>query len=308
MPQKLLFVINPHSGKGEMRHAGIDCIDRFVHAGYEVTVHTTQGVGDAMRYVAAEGDRFDLVVCSGGDGTLNETVAGLMQLTSQPPLGYIPTGTVNDFASSLGIPKHTEEATSLILTGTPYAVDIGQFGARYFTYVAGFGAFTDVSYSTPQNSKNLLGRLAYILEGIKSVPQLKIYNIHATSEDRVIEGEFIYGMVTNATSVGGFKGFLPSDVSMDDGLFEVVLVRAPTNAVELQMILNEVLMPPEEPRFLVRFKTPSICFETEDDMPWTLDGEFGGAPHKVMINNHNKALHIIVRGKKKALPGETASR
>lgn len=297
MPQKLLFIINPHSGKGEMRHLGIDCIDRFVRAGYEVTVHTTQGTGDATRIVGREGDRYDLIVCSGGDGTLNETVAGMMQMTDRPSLGYIPTGTVNDFASSLSIPKHPEEAVERIIQGKPYAVDIGRFGSRYFTYVAGFGAFTDVSYSTPQNSKNLLGRLAYILEGIKTVPQLKMYHVKAVCDEMTVEGEFIYGMVTNATSVGGFKGIMPSDVAMDDGLFEVVLVRAPANAVEMQMILNEMLLPPEEPRFLVRFKTPSIHFQAEEEMAWTLDGEFGGAPHQVMITNQNRALHIIVPGK-----------
>lgn len=297
MPQKLLFVINPHSGKGEMRHLGIDCIDRFVKAGYEVTVHTTQSMGDATHIVAEEGDRYDLVVCSGGDGTLNETVSGMMCLTDQPPLGYIPTGTVNDFASSLGIPKHPEEATELILKGKPYSVDIGRFGDRYFTYVAGFGAFTDVSYTTPQNSKNLLGRLAYILEGIKTVPQLKVYHVKVSCDRFAVDGEFIYGMVTNATSIGGFKGIVPSDVEMDDGLFEVVLVRAPANAVELQQILNEILVTPEEPRFLVRFKAPSIHFESEEEMAWTLDGEFGGAPQQVDIVNQRRALHVIVPGR-----------
>lgn len=297
MPQKLLLVVNPSSGKGEMRHHAIECIDRFVKAGYEVTVYTTQKTGDATRIVSERGDKFDLVVCSGGDGTLNETVAGLMMLAEMPALGYIPTGTVNDFASSLGIPKRPEEATDLIIHGKPYAVDIGCFGSRYFTYVAGFGAFTDVSYSTPQNSKNLLGRLAYILEGIKSVPQLKAYHVRAIYQEQTVDGEFIYGMVTNTTSVGGFKGIVPSDVCMDDGLFEVVLVRAPANPVELQMILNELLLTQDENKFVVRFKTPDIRFVMDEEIAWTLDGEFGGAPQEVNIVNKKKALRVYVKGK-----------
>ncbi len=293
MPQRLLFIVNPNSGKGEMRHQAIDCIDRFVKADYEVTVYTTQQSGDATRIVTDRGSDFDLIVCSGGDGTLNETVAGLMRLKEKPALGYIPSGTTNDFATSLGIPKKALDAAELILRSKPYCVDVGCFNDRYFTYVAGFGAFTEVAYSTPQNTKNALGRMAYILEGIKSLPTLQTYHVKVECEDRTIEDEFIFGMVTNATTVGGFKGIV-HNVGLDDGLFEVFLVKAPTNPLEIQQILNELLIAPDDNKFIIRFKTPYVRFTADREMPWTLDGEFGGAPHIAEISNCQQALHIFV--------------
>lgn len=294
MPQKLLFVVNPNSGKGEMRQHVVDCVDLFVKADYEVTLYTTQKAGDASRIVAERGEHFDLIVCSGGDGTLNETVGGLMRLDEKPALGYIPSGTTNDFASSLQIPKKPLDAAALILSGMPSSVDVGSFNGRYFTYVAGFGAFTEVSYTTPQNSKNALGRLAYILEGIKSLPMLRNYHVRVESEDQHIEDDFIFGMVTNATTVGGFKGIIASDVGLDDGLFEVFLVKAPTNPLDFQVIFNEILISPGSSKLVTRFKAKSVCFTADGEMPWTLDGEFGGAPRTAEIVNHQKALHLFV--------------
>lgn len=295
MPQKLLFIINPNSGKGEIRHHLIDCIDRFIRAGYEVTVHTTQKSGDATEAVMNRGSAYDLIVCSGGDGTLNETVTGLMHLREKPALGYIPSGTTNDFATSLGIPKKPLDAVELIQFGKPYSVDVGSFNGRYFTYVAGFGAFTEVSYSTPQNNKNAFGRLAYILEGIKSVTTLQHYHVRVECENCLFEDDFIFGMVTNATTVGGFKGIVVDDVGLDDGLFEVFLVRAPANPLEFQMILNELLTTPEDSKFIIRAKTPRVRFTADREMPWTLDGEFGGAPLVAEISNCQRALHIFVQ-------------
>ena len=294
MPRKLLFVVNPNSGKGEMRLHIVDCVDLFVKAGYEVTLYTTQKAGDASRIVATRGSHFDLIICSGGDGTLNETVAGLMQLNEKPSLGYIPSGTTNDFATSLAIPKKATDAAELILRGIPSTVDVGRFNDRYFTYVAGFGAFTEVAYSTPQNTKNTLGRLAYILEGIKSLPTLRNYHVKVEHDDQVIEDDFIFGMVTNATTVGGFKGIISSDVGLDDGLFEVFLVKAPSNPIELQMIFNELLLSSEQSKFIVRFKSKHVRFIADTEMPWTLDGEFGGAPQVTDIFNCQKALHLYV--------------
>ncbi len=294
MPQKLLFIVNPNSGKGEMRLHVVDCVDQFVKADYEVTLYTTQKAGDATRIVATRGSDFDLIVCSGGDGTLNETVGGLMQLAEKPALGYIPSGTTNDFASSLQIPKKPLDAAALILNGMPSSVDVGSFNGRYFTYVAGFGAFTEVSYSTPQNTKNALGRLAYILEGIKSLPTLRNYHVRVESESQSVEGDFIFGMVTNATTVGGFKGIIANDVGLDDGLFEVFLVKAPTNPIELQMVFNEILVSPEQCKFVTRFKAQHVRFVSDIEVPWTLDGEFGGAPQVAEIVNHQKALHLFV--------------
>ena len=293
MPQRLLFVVNPNSGKGEMRHHIVDCVDAFVRAEFEVTLYTTQKSGDATRIVIERGAEFDRIVCSGGDGTLNETVAGLMALKEKPALGYIPSGTTNDFASSLKIPKNAIDATNLIIDGKPYHVDVGQFNDRYFTYVAGFGAFTEVSYSTPQVSKNTLGRLAYILEGIKSLHTLRPYSVTVKTDEQIISDKFIFGMVTNATTVGGFKGIIANDVGLDDGLFEIFLVKAPTNPIELQMTINELLVSPDTNKFITRFKAQRVEFISDEEIPWTLDGEFGGAPKNVEIINHQKALNIF---------------
>ncbi len=293
MPQRLLFVVNPNSGKGEMRHHIVDCVDAFVRAEFEVTLYTTQKSGDATRIVMERGAEFDRIVCSGGDGTLNETVAGLMALNEKPALGYIPSGTTNDFASSLKIPKNPIEATNLIIDGKPYHVDVGQFNDRYFTYVAGFGAFTEVSYSTPQVSKNTLGRLAYILEGIKSLHTLRPYSVTVKTDEQIISDKFIFGMVTNATTVGGFKGIIANDVGLDDGLFEIFLAKAPTNPIELQMTINELLVSPDTNKFITRFKAQRVEFISDEEIPWTLDGEFGGAPKNVEIINHQKALNIF---------------
>ena len=293
MPQRLLFVVNPNSGKGEMRHHIVDCVDAFVRAEFEVTLYTTQKSGDATRIVMERGAEFDRIVCSGGDGTLNETVAGLMALNEKPALGYIPSGTTNDFASSLKIPKNAIDATNLIIDGKPYHVDVGQFNDRYFTYVAGFGAFTEVSYSTPQVSKNTLGRLAYILEGIKSLHTLRPYSVTVKTDEQIISDKFIFGMVTNATTVGGFKGIIANDVGLDDGLFEIFLAKAPTNPIELQMTINELLVSPDTNKFITRFKAQRVEFISDEEIPWTLDGEFGGAPKNVEIINHQKALNIF---------------
>ena len=293
MPQRLLFVVNPNSGKGEMRHHIVDCVDAFVRAEFEVTLYTTQKSGDATRIVMERGAEFDRIVCSGGDGTLNETVAGLMALNEKPALGYIPSGTTNDFASSLKIPKNPIDATNLIIDGKPYHVDVGQFNDRYFTYVAGFGAFTEVSYSTPQVSKNTLGRLAYILEGIKSLHTLRPYSVTVKTDEQIISDKFIFGMVTNATTVGGFKGIIANDVGLDDGLFEIFLAKAPTNPIELQMTINELLVSPDTNKFITRFKAQRVEFISDEEIPWTLDGEFGGAPKNVEIINHQKALNIF---------------
>lgn len=294
MPQKLLFVINPDAGKGTIREKTLDCIDLFVREGFDVMVYTTQKSQDATRIVRARAEEFDRIVCSGGDGTLNEVVTGLLDGGHKVPLGYIPAGTVNDFASSLFIPKQVMEAAKMAAGSDFQTVDIGRFAGRYFCYVAAFGAFTNVSYTTPQVQKNLLGRTAYILEGIKSLPSVKPYDIRIETDDGlVIEDQFIYGMISNATSIGGFKELTPRDVRMDDGLFEVVLVRQPKTPLDWQNIFNELVQPHEESQFLIEFKTPGLQVSSNTEISWTLDGEFGGTLKEVRIDNQYQALTIF---------------
>ena len=294
--QKLLFIVNPNSGKGEIRQHLLGCVEQFVRAGFQVEVYTTQKPNDAMEIVRERGGTFDRIVCSGGDGTLNEVISGLRVGNHQTVLGYIPVGTVNDFATSLGIPKAPQQAAALCVTGEPFEVDIGRFGERYFDYIAAFGAFTEVSYQTPQENKNALGRIAYLLEGVRELPQIKEIPMTVITDNERIEGEFLYGMVSNTTTVAGIKGLPIPDVRMDDGLFEVVLIRLPKTRAEWQQALSELAQPETEWSFLLRFAASKIRFCSEQPVAWTLDGEFGGKHTEVEIETIHPGVQILVDG------------
>ena len=231
MYRKLLFTLNPHAGRGAVREHFTDLVDGFVRAGYDVTVHTSQKPLDLPDYIAENAGSYEVLVSCGGDGTLNETVNGLMRCPERPAFCYIPAGTVNDFASSLGIPKDMRKAGRLVEEGIPFDCDIGQFGERYFAYVAAFGAFTDVSYQTPQQSKQLFGKLAYVAEGIKRLPGLSPYRVRVRCGEMDLEEDFLYGMVSNSTSVAGLK-LSEEHIFLNDGLFEVAMVRYPRNLSE----------------------------------------------------------------------------
>ena len=202
--KKMLFIVNPRSGKGQIKNNLLEILDIFNKAGYEPTMHITQSVLDAKETVKAKAADYDVVVCSGGDGTLNETVSGLMEEGIEIPLGYIPAGSTNDFASSLRIPRNMKKAAQLITEGRLFQCDVGTFNERYFNYVAAFGAFTEVSYATPQQMKNVLGHQAYILEAMKKLMSIKPATMILEHDGGRIEGEFLYGMISNSTSVGGF--------------------------------------------------------------------------------------------------------
>lgn len=296
MPGKLLWIVNPLAGKAEIKQHALACIDTFVKAGWDVTVYTTQSGGDARRAARERAAAFDRIVCSGGDGTLGETVAGIMDAGVPVPLGYIPAGTTNDFAASLGLPKLPALAAAAAAGDCTAVLDIGQFGERYFTYVAAFGLFTDVSYTTPQTSKNLLGRVAYLLEGIKSLSQIREYPLHVEAPGVSVDGTFLFGMVTNSTSVGGFKGFPHvAQAQMDDGLFEVVLVRRAASLLDLQTALNNFASNGDSDSSLfVHLKTPWITFAGETELAWTLDGEFGGNASTVEIRNLHQAVRFVI--------------
>ena len=222
--KKLLWIVNPHAGRGAMSGKIIGCVTAFQQAGFDVTLYVTQGAQDATRVARERAGEFDRIICAGGDGTLNEVVTGLMSVEAPPPLGYIPAGTTNDFAQSLDIPKVPAEAAVIAAGDRLQALDIGRFNDRYFNYIAAFGVFTEVSYATPQQSKNIFGRAAYILEGVKALTNIKAYHIRVESDEVTAEDNFIYGMVTNSVSVGGFKAITPDGVALDDGLHEVLLV------------------------------------------------------------------------------------
>lgn len=293
--KKMLFIYNPNSGMGLLKPKLSDVLDIFVKGGYEVTVYPTQKYHDAVRKMGEYEEQYDLVACSGGDGTLDEVVTGMMKREDKVPIGYIPAGTTNDFASSLHISKNMLEAADTVVNGVPFACDVGEFNEDYFVYIAAFGLFTDVSYETKQSMKNVLGHLAYILEGTKRIFNIPSYRIKVTHDGETIEDEFIYGMVTNSRSVGGFKGITGKNVAFDDGKFEVTLFKTPRNPMELNEILGALALRKINPKRMYSFKTNEVHFETEEEIPWTLDGEFGGVHEEVVVKDCQKALEIMVK-------------
>lgn len=293
--KKMLFIYNPNSGMGLLKPKLSDVLDIFVKGGYEVTVYPTQKYHDAVRKMGEYEEQYDLVACSGGDGTLDEVVTGMMKREDKVPIGYIPAGTTNDFASSLHISKNMLEAADTVVNGVPFACDVGEFNEDYFVYIAAFGLFTDVSYETKQSMKNVLGHLAYILEGTKRIFNIPSYRIKVTHDGETIEDEFIYGMVTNSRSVGGFKGITGKNVVFDDGKFEVTLFKTPRSPMELNEILGALALRKINPKRMYSFKTNEVHFETEEEIPWTLDGEFGGVHEEVVVKDCQKALEIMVK-------------
>ncbi len=293
---RLLFIINPRAGKAQIKFRLLEIVDIFVRSGWQVDIHTTQAPMDAMEVVSTRGAQADMVVCSGGDGTLSETISGMMKLEKPPLLGYIPAGSTNDFASSLKIPSKMLQAAEHVVSGTPYAVDIGRFCQdRYFVYVAAFGMFTEVSYMTPQEKKNLLGHQAYMLEGMKSLANIKSYSIKLESEEMCLEGNFVFGMVTNTISVGGFKGLVKRDVALNDGFFEVLMIRMPRTALELKEILSSMILEEQQNEYVYRFRTSRLKIPSDEPVDWVLDGEFGGSRTEIDIENHARKIRIMTK-------------
>lgn len=294
MDKKMLFIYNPRAGKAQIRSNLLDIIDTFVKAGYEVTAYPTQASGDAVKAVKGRRAGYDIVVCSGGDGTLDEVVTGMMQCGEKLPIGYVPAGSTNDFANSLKIPKSMIKAADVVVNGKNFACDIGAFNDDSFIYVAAFGIFTNVSYETKQDIKNVLGHAAYLLEGVRALPSVRAYPLKITCDDRVVEGEFLYGMITNSYSVGGFKGITGKNVLLNDGLFEVTLIRRPSNPLELNNIILAMVDKRVKSEHIYSMTASKIIVEAEEPLAWTLDGEFGGDHRRVVIENREKALEIRV--------------
>ncbi|MCI9173830.1 MAG: YegS/Rv2252/BmrU family lipid kinase [Lachnospiraceae bacterium] len=293
--RRLLFVFNPFSGKGQIKNKLFEIVDQFVKSGYEVTVYPTQKPQDAMELVKERAGEYELVVCSGGDGTLDEVVTGMMGREKKTPIGYIPAGSTNDFANSLELPKGMEAAAETAVNGIPFSCDVGKFNEDYFVYIAAFGLFTDVSYATSQELKNRIGHIAYILEGMKRLPSIQSYHLQVTWEDQTIEDEFIYGMVTNSTSAGGFKNITGKNVQLDDGLFEVTLIRMPRNPIELNEIIASLTNLIDNTDSIYTFKTDSLLIKSLEEIPWTLDGEYGGTHSEVKIQDQRQAMQIMVK-------------
>ena len=294
--KKLLLIYNPKSGTGRIKSKLSDVVDMCVKEGYEVTIRPTQAALDAMNYVTEHGARFDKIICSGGDGTLDEVVKGLLTGGFDVPIGYIPAGSTNDFAASLGIPSAPLKAAKTAVYGKPFACDIGKFNDNYFVYVSAFGILTEVSYETDQKVKNVLGHMAYVGEAIRSFnpATLKPFHMSIMTEDRMIKDDFIYGMVSNSASIGGMKLLPVNEIALDDGEFEVLLIKYPRSIEEINMMVSSLLAQDPDPAYMYYFKTSHLEVHSEEAVAWTLDGENGGAHTDIEIQNMGKAFRICV--------------
>lgn len=297
--KRLLFIINPKAGRTAIKNDLFEIIMTFSKAGYEVITYPTTGPDDAERKVIAEGKNYDLIVCAGGDGTLDNTVCGYMKMGDvKVPLGYIPAGTTNDFARSLRISRKPLEAAKQIVNGEIARIDVGRLNEKYFIYIAAFGIFTDISYSTKQSLKKVMGHSAYLVEAVKKIANFKTYVIEATFDGAVVTGEYIYGMVTNSFSVAGFKIRGAKHVVLDDGRFDCMLVKKPQTTTEFQQIITALITNDfEGNEMFYMVKASKVTIKCDKPIPWTVDGEFGGERTETVITNEKQAVGIYIDSK-----------
>ncbi len=294
MEQKLMLIINPAAGRGAYKINLGDALQILDQGGCRTTLYYTSDRGHATEYVAQYGADYDVVACIGGDGTLSEVIAGLMQLERKPRLGYIPMGTANDVATTLNLPKNdTVAAARRILSGTPHPYDVGGFGDKYFAYIAAFGAFTDVSYATPQDQKKALGHLAYVLQGMASLSKLETYHTVVEYDEGVIEEDLVYGSLSNSTSVGGVVRFTDEMVGLGDGMSELVLVKDPKTVDGFGDLVGSILSQTYDSDKLIILHTKKAKFTFDRPVPWTRDGEAGGEHQVVELCNYEAPIEFI---------------
>ena len=298
MRKKLMLIINPAAGRGGYKFNMPEALQALDNGGYTTTLFFTSAPGDAIDFAAQHGEQFDVAACIGGDGTLSEVISGLMQIKAphkRPKLGYIPMGTANDVATTLGLPKNDcLAAVRHMLGGTPHPFDVGGFnGDKHFAYIAAFGAFTEVSYATPQNQKKALGHLAYVLQGMAQLPNIEVYNTRVEYDGGVIHERLVYGSMSNSTSVAGIVR-LPEDmVSLGDGMSELVLVKNPGGIEELGDLAASVLTQSFESDSLIILHTKNARFLFDRPVAWTRDGEAGGEHQDVRLSNYKAAVNFI---------------
>ena len=292
--KKLLLIVNPRAGKNKSRGPLFDAAAVLSRGGYLLSIQETAAAGDAVEIAAREGGKYDVVVAVGGDGTLNEVVTGLMRLKTPPLLGYLPQGSTNDFAASLHISGRPPVAAGSIVDSAPQKLDIGRWNGRYFVYVASFGAFTRTSYTATQDAKNAFGHFAYLLEGMKDLSSLRPYQIRLTADGEVLDGEYLFGAVCNSTSIGGFLKLSPEEVVLDDGKFELLLVPSPQSVGELQETLMALMSQDYRSPGLVFRHVSSLHLETEDELPWSLDGEYAPNLMSIEIENCPRSIEMLL--------------
>ena len=293
--KKMLFVMNPYAGQRRANRYLADILSIFNRAGYRVEAYMTGARGEATDIVRQYAPEMDLVACCGGDGTFNETVNGLLHSEVNIPVGYIPAGSTNDFAASLGLPTNILQAAETVVTGEPSDLDVGKFGDRYFSYVASFGAFTRTSYATPQSVKNALGHAAYILGGISELSQLRTEHVKLQLDEKIVEDDFLFGAVSNSTSVGGVLSLDPKQVDLRDGKFEVLLLRSPRELGELSECIRAVQTAEYNCKMLTFTPASRVTVWADAGMPWTLDGEMEPGHEEVTIENIHCGLKVMCK-------------
>lgn len=298
--KKVLIIINPRSGTMRANKYLLDIAEQFVIEGYMPTVMVTTKQGDGIEYVKEYAKDFDLLTCIGGDGTFNEIVSGMVISGVKVPIGYIPAGSTNDFANSLGLSKDVIKAAKDITEGSPRSFDIGSFNGRNFSYVASFGAFTKASYATPQSVKNTLGHLAYILEGVKegisTLASLKRIHMAIEADGQMYEGDYLFGAISNSTSIAGILTLKKEYVDMNDGLFELLLIKSPKDLLELTEIVHMLTTQNYESGMMTFINAKSFKIQADKNIPWTLDGEYQEGCEEIIIENLHGAVDIIMRG------------
>lgn len=293
--KKLLLIVNPKSGKAKMKTNLLSVVEAIRDKGYDVTVYPTRFPGDATQKAASlkEGE-YDRIIAAGGDGTLNEVITGLERSGVHFVLGYVPAGTLNEWSTGLHISRDIKTAAKDAAGDFIISIDIGRFNEKYFSYTASFGAFTEASYSTPQEVKNVLGQAAYFFEGIKGLGNIKATHLKYVSDERSGEGDYLFGAVSNSFSVGGIVKFDEAAVELNDGLFEVMLIRNPKNILELQNIVDGILHKDLDRENIEFFHTKKITFTGGDELSWTLDGEYAPGADTVTIENIPSAVKLSV--------------
>lgn len=292
---KMLFIVNPIAGRIYPKNNLQRVIELFKDHGYHITMRKTRSKGHATELVLKHGNNHDLIVCSGGDGTLNEVISGVMRLNKNTTLGYIPSGTTNDFASSLNISDRIDTAAMTILNGQARTIDVGLFdNDRYFSYIASFGAFTGSSYSTPQPYKNLIGHLAYVLDGMRDIPNIRPYHVRVEVNGEIYEDEYLFGAVSNSISIGGLLKLDSKTVDLNDGLFEIILIKNPKTPLELSRMLLSIRKKEYSDKLIQFIKGSEATFYMDESIPWSIDGEYEAGASKVKIQNIPSAINILV--------------
>ena len=286
-----LMIINPCSGKLKSKTCLFDILSEFCKENYLITSQITQKRNHATSIVKnLVRKKTELIICCGGDGTLNEVITGVMQLDRKVPIGYIPTGSTNDFANSISIPLDPAKAAKNIINGENRFIDIGIFNGKYFSYIASFGAFSSVSYTAPQASKNIFGHTAYVLERIKDIGSIRPIKIAYEINGEKKEGEYIFGCVANTFSIGGMLKLSDDVVNMNDGLFEVLLIKAPKNVTDLHKEIRGLINSDFSDEVFEFFKIDKITFEMPKEIDWSLDGEYAKGEEKVEISAIKDAI------------------